>query len=181
MHQSYYDRYRDSNELLDTAVPVAALTLVFTAHDPDKDQDMWDDISHKEEYLRERIRKAALHHLGSHYEVVEIRIERGSVEVWVLIQASLKIALALYGGIAIYHDFQFSLIALKADLCRVFGRVWEGGPPYQVQTREEMMIPPPVERLQNNAPSTFTVIPWAYILLTHAGLLGLVVWMLLRK
>jgi hypothetical protein len=138
--------------------------------------------THRE--LEGEIRQQVNETLGSDFEVVEVRLDRGSVAILVVIGA----AGTFYMGFSRYESFIKSVNLLVSQLKslfrRFFGRISPGPPGIELSVTGNWQPSPTVlnarERLESSSSFDYGNAFLIYLLLSHAALLGTFVWLLIR-
>lgn len=138
--------------------------------------------THRE--LEGEIRQQVERTLGSDFEVLEVRLDRGSVAILVVIGA----VGTFYMGFSRYESFVKSVNLLvsqmKAVLRRFFERVNPGPPDIDLsvtgswQPSANILIAR--EKLESSSGFDYGLALLVYFLLSHATLLGALVWLLIR-
>lgn len=138
--------------------------------------------SHRE--LEGEIRQQVQETLGSDFEVLEVRLGRGSVAVLVVLGA----VGTFYMGFSRYESFIKSVNLLVSQLKiafrRFFERVNPGPPDIDLSVTGSWQPSATVlnarERLESSSGFDYGFAVLIYLLLSHATLLGALVWLLIR-
>lgn len=134
--------------------------------------------------LEGEIRQQVKETLGSDFEVVDVRLDHGSVAILVVIGA----AGTFYMGFSRYESFIKSVNLLVSQLKAVFRRFFErvnpGPPDIDLSVTGSWQPSTTVlnarERLESSSSFDYGIALLIYLLLSHATLLGTLVWLLIR-
>jgi hypothetical protein len=138
--------------------------------------------THRE--LEGEIRQQVKETLGSDFEVLEVRLDRGSVAILVVVGA----VGTFYMGFSRYESFIKSVNLLVSQLKGVFRRFFErvnpGPPDIDLSVTGSWQPSATVlnarEKLESSASFDYGIALLVYLLLSHAALLGTLVWLLIR-
>jgi hypothetical protein len=138
--------------------------------------------THRE--LESEIRQQVEQTLGSNFEVLEVRLSRGSVEILIIIGATGT----FYMGFSRYESFIKSVnllvSQLKSVLRKFFERVNPGPPEIDISVTGNWQPTGTVlnarEKLEASSGFDYGLTLLIYLLLSHAALLATFVWLLIR-
>lgn len=138
--------------------------------------------THRE--LEGEIRQQVQETLGSDFEVLDVRLGRGSVTILVVIGA----VGTFYMGFSRYESFIKSVNLLVSQLKAVFRRFFErinpGPPDIDLSVTGNWQPSTSVlnarEKLESSSGFDYGLALLIYLLLSHAALLGTLVWLLIR-
>jgi hypothetical protein len=122
--------------------------------------------------------------LGPEFEVYNVRIEKGSITVWVV----LSVLGTLFMGVSRYESFIKSVNLLMSQLKGLLGRFFgqapgnERRPPVTVTGSWEPseVVTTAHQALSHSKGIDSSQVVLAYLLLSHAALLGVLVWLVIR-
>lgn len=156
------------------------LSMRFLVSIPDEREfngKLWMFLQETRSELEAETKKAVQQTLGPEFEVRDISFKRGSIEVLLVIGT-------VYYAISRYKNFIESIEMLVSHLRRIFTRFFERWGPMPVYVSGNWTPGPALVRVETMMTYRHfdgnTILLW-YVLLSHAALLGVLIWMLLNK
>jgi len=159
--------------------------LQFTVEtDGDDEGFLYRFASERHKRLEDEIRAQVRETLGTDFEVLNVRLDRGSVHIWIALGA----AGTFFMGFSRYESFMKSVNLLTEQLKRVFGRFFQGaspGPPGIPITVTGSWQPSATvlaanELLSNHSGWSGSDVILAYLVCSHAALLAVLLWLVIR-
>lgn len=172
---SLWDRSFKDSLLLSGEVVV--VRLVAWAESSQGEDPLW-DIARQDSYrLRERVSSAVHEHMGPEFDVRSMSYSRGSLEVIVVIGT-------LYYAVSRYKSFVESVELMVAQLRNILASFFERRMPGPVSVQGSWS---PGPALAQGTPGIFAgiggegpaLVVW-YLVLSHAAMLAVLLWLILR-
>lgn len=140
--------------------------------------------SERHEKLEEEVRSQAQKTLGSNFEVLNVRLDRGSVEIMIMLGA----VGTFFMGFSRYESFIKSVNLLTSQLKRVFQRFFESaspGPPdisiaVTGSWQPSSTVLAANETLNSTSGWNYGHVLLAYLILSHAALLFVFLWLVIH-
>ncbi|MCW3996672.1 MAG: hypothetical protein NWE98_11070 [Candidatus Bathyarchaeota archaeon] len=156
------------------------LSMRFLVSIPDEREfngKLWMFLQETRSELEAETKKAVLQTLGPEFEVRDISFKRGSIEILLVIGT-------VYYAISRYKNFVESIEMLVSQLRRIFSRFFERWGPMPVHVSGNWTPGPAMVRIETMMSyrpiDVNTILLW-YVLLSHAVLLGVFIWLLLHR
>jgi hypothetical protein len=157
---------------------VVVIRLTIETVEPEANDRLWSIASHDSYRLREEIAAAVHEHMGPEFDVRSMSFARGSLELLVVVGT-------LYYAVSRYKNFVESIELLIAQLKRVTAGFF--GPPRMLGPVSVQGSWTPGPGLVQAAPRMFDalmgecsgLVVW-YLVLSHAAMLAVLLWLLAR-